>query len=81
MYNLHEQLTRGGSRIPRRRGRQLSGGWGAPTYEIAKFSEKLHKIEKISGRRGGAPPAPPKSADAHCCSLNSYVCIFRQQEL
>ena len=41
-------------------GRQLSGGGGAPTYEIAKFSEKLHEIEKISGRRGGgAPPKPP----------------------
>ena len=43
--------SRGGSRIPRRRGRQPSGG--APTYEIAKFSKKLHEIEKISGRVGG----------------------------
>ena len=45
-----------GSRIPRRTGRQPSGGGGggAPTYDIAKFSEKLHEIEKIS-----APTAPP----------------------
>ena len=34
------------------------GGGGLPTFEIAKFSEKLHEIEKISGSRG-APPAPP----------------------
>ena len=30
------------------------------TQEIAKFSEKLHEIEKISGCAGGG--APPKSA-------------------
>ena len=50
-------IARGGSRIPHRRGRQLSGG--APTYDFAKFCEKLHEIEKILGRRGvragGAP--------------------------
>ena len=33
---------------------------GAPTYDFAKFCEKLHEIEKILGRRGGrAPGAPP----------------------
>ena len=26
---------------------------GAPTYDFAKFHEKLHEIEKILGRRGG----------------------------
>ena len=49
---------RGGSRIPRRRGRQPSRV-GAPTYDFAKFRKKLHEIEKILGRRGGAPGAPP----------------------
>ena len=47
------ELRRGGSRIPRRRGRQPSGG--APTFDFAKFCEKLHEIEKNLGRRGGAP--------------------------
>ena len=49
----------GGSRIPHRSGRQPSGGCPdtkLPKYEIAKFSEKLHEIEKISGRRGALNP-------------------------
>ena len=58
-------LTRGGSRIPRRRGRQPSRG-RAPTYDFAKFCEKLYEIEKILGRRGAhAGGAPPKSATAN----------------
>ena len=36
---------------------------GVPTYDFAKFCEKLHEIEKILGRRGvhagGTPPNPP----------------------
>ena len=35
----------GGSRISSRRGRQLPGG--APTYDFAKISQKLHEIERI----------------------------------
>ena len=43
-------------------GSNLRGG-GAPTYDFAKFYEKLHEIEKILGRRGAcAGGAPPKSA-------------------
>ena len=38
---------RGGSRIPRRRGANPPGG--VPTYDFAKFHEKLHEIEKILG--------------------------------
>ena len=34
---------------------------GAPTYDFVKFSEKLHEIEKILGRRG---------ARAGCAPLN-----------
>ena len=26
------------------------GGWGVPTYNFAKITEKLHEIEKILGR-------------------------------
>ena len=43
----------GGSRISPRRGRQLSGG--APTYNFAKFSQKLHEIER-TWTPGGARP-------------------------
>ena len=39
---------RGESRIPRRRGAICPG---ASTYDLAKFCEKLHEIEKILGRR------------------------------
>ena len=35
----------GGSRISPRWGRQLSRG--APTYDFAKISQKLHEIERI----------------------------------
>ena len=54
---------RGGSRIPRRRGRQQSSG--VPTYEFAKFSEKLHEIEKILGSMvggGGRRVRPPSKS-------------------
>ena len=43
----------GGSRICPRRGRQLPGG-GAPTYDFAKISQKLHEIERIWTPRGRA---------------------------
>ena len=32
------------------------GGVGAPTYDFAKFSQKLHEIERIWNPRGGARP-------------------------
>ena len=43
---LFQTNTRFGSRISRRWGRQ---SWGAPTYDFAKFCEKLHEIGKILG--------------------------------
>ena len=43
----------GGSRIFPRRGRQLSGGEGALTYDFAKFPQKLHEIERIWTPEGG----------------------------
>ena len=30
--------------------------WGVPTYDIAKFSQNLHEIERIWIPRGGARP-------------------------
>ena len=47
---------------------------GAPTYDFVKFSEKLHEIEKILGRRGGgrAGCAPPKSATGIFTSDNYF---------
>ena len=47
----------GGSRISPRRGSQLRRG--APTYDFAKFSQKLHEIERIWVPEGGVPRAPP----------------------
>ena len=46
----------GGTRISQRRGHQLSGGGG--TYNFAKFSQKLHEIERIwaPGGRLSRPP-------------------------
>ena len=32
--------------------------WGVPTYDFAKFSEKLHEIEKILGRGWGRGHPP-----------------------
>ena len=32
---------------------------GAPTYDFAKFSQKLHEIERISTRGGRASLTPP----------------------
>ena len=36
---------------------------GAPTYDFAKFCEKMHEIEKILARKGGhvLGAAPPYS--------------------
>ena len=50
--------------FPQGGGRQLlGGGGGSPTYDFAKFSRKLHEIERIRAPRGArAPCAPPKSA-------------------
>ena len=34
-------------------------GGGAPTYDFAKFSQKLHEIERIWTPGGGASLTPP----------------------
>ena len=48
----------GGSRISPRRGHQLPGG-GAPTYDFAIFSQKLHEIERIWAPRLAHIPRAP----------------------
>ena len=35
------------SEFPRDRGTNPGGGWGAPTYDFPKMSQKLHEIERI----------------------------------
>ena len=48
-------------------GFNVGGGanpWGAPTYDFAKISEKLHEIEKILVRMGGGGL---RSAAGHNC--------------
>ena len=49
----------GGCRISPRREHQLPGG-GTPTYDFAKFSPKLHQIERIwTPGRDARPLRPP----------------------
>ena len=61
---LSSRQIGGGSRISPRRGRQLPGG--APTYDFAKISQKLHEIERIWAPGGGGrvPRAPLRSDTA-----------------
>ena len=48
-------------------------GWG-PTYDFAKFSQKLHEIERIWTLRGGAFLAPPlRSANGTCGRLHDTL--------
>ena len=58
-------IPSGRSRISRGRGWQLPGG--VPTYEFAKFSQKLHEIERILPPGGHmALPHPLISATDSC---------------
>ena len=57
----------------RRKGRQPWGWRALPTYDFAKFSEKLHDIDNILGRgggggigEGGRRTTPPGSSAARC---------------
>ena len=65
----------GGSRISQRRGCQLPRG-GAPTYDFAKISQKLHEIERIWTPGGGrASPAPPLRSATEYAGLNRGISI------
>ena len=50
-------IISGGSRISPRRG--ANSPRGAPTYDFAKISQKLHEIERIWTPREGASLVPP----------------------
>ena len=49
------------------------GGGGTQTYQFAKFFEKLHEIEKVSGRRGGGGRA--------CCDPLKSATVFALQTI
>ena len=51
----------GGSRISQKGGCQPRRGGGAPTYYLANFSQKLHKMKKFRAGGGGVPGAPLRS--------------------
>ena len=55
------EFVSGGSRISLGGAPTPRGGGGAPTYDFAKFSWKLHEIKRI-WVPGGRPSHPPKSA-------------------
>ena len=59
METLLQPFTVADPGFPRGGGANSQGG--APTYEFAKFSQKLHEIERIwtPGGGGGASLAPP----------------------
>ena len=59
-------FTRGGSRIPRRR--------GAPGYKFARFSEKMHEMKKILVRGGGALD-PPLFTILNCGVCHSKITL------
>ena len=51
-----QYISRAGSRVANPAGE-------APTYDFGKiFQKKIHEIEKMLGRGGGAPGAPPRFA-------------------
>ena len=54
---------------------------GAPTYEIAKFSEKLHEIERIWTPGGGARPSRPPLRSANACRCPSWAVTKRKLQL
>ena len=56
----------GGSRISPRRGRQLSRG-REPTYDFAKFSKKLHEIERFG---------PPGASKILLCRSATAIALF-----
>ena len=69
----------GGCRIPP--GEGTNPPEGAPTYDFAKISEKLHEIDKMLGGEavgGEAPGAPPLNPPLGT-SNDSDKCDFKQR--
>ena len=56
---LSHKLSVGDPGFPRGGGANSQGGGGAPTYNFAKFSQKLHEIEWIRTRGEHASLVPP----------------------
>ena len=63
----------GGSRLPRRRGRQPSRR-RAPTYDFPKFSKKLFEIEKILG-------ATPLDPPLNCMKMKNILFRWGQERV
>ena len=57
-FSVKKAMCSGGSRISPRR--------GAPTYDFAKFSQKLHEIERIWAPGGARPSRPPLDPPLMC---------------
>ena len=53
------------------RGRDANAARGPPTY--AKFSQKLHEIERIWTLRGVHPSRPLRSASGYICQYSGSV--------
>ena len=47
---------------------------GAPTYNFAKFSQKLHEIERIWTPRGDVRPSRPPLDLPLACHPESTIC-------
>ena len=58
-----ELSVSGVSRISKTERRRNSKGVGAPTYYLAKFSQKLHEIKKIGPRGAHGRALPPEFAN------------------
>ena len=66
------------------RGGGANSPGGAPTYDFAKFSQKLHEIERIWAPRGGARPKfyyvdPPLTYVYKICKLTKKCYIGRER--
>ena len=58
------------------RGGGANSPGGVPTYDFAKFSQKLHEIERIWTPRGArVPRVPLRSATVQVC-IGKIVSIF-----
>ena len=62
--------TRGGSRIPRRRERQPSGG-GRQHTKLPNFPKNCMKVRNFQAVGGEHPLHPPKSATGYCQNLQN----------
>ena len=77
-------FPRGGRANPRGGGGSEEWGVGAPTYDFAKFFQKLHEIERIwtpGGRTSLALPLDPPLVKSTSICGSVKLCIERQYEI